>query len=116
MMCLSNFTSPKCDAFRSCKEVGLFLRELFTRFNDNEIQYCVLHSYDKLPDFASSDVDMAIDSSSMEAAERIIFKLSEDMKMKVIQRLLYDIPRCYFYVIFFRDEKGFPGFIQLEYR
>jgi len=40
--------------------VGAFVRALFEQFDAHEVRYCVLHSYDTLPDAARSDIDMAV--------------------------------------------------------
>jgi hypothetical protein len=102
-------------AFRHSKNVGLYLTTLFDRFNENGIAYCVLHSYDGLPQYAPSDVDMAIDSKDMVRAESIIFEAAALLGFKVIQKLHYDIPRCYYYVLFFRAADGTPGVVQLDF-
>ena len=103
------------DSFRYSKHVGCFLRRLFSRLEEEDICYCVLHSYESLPDHAPSDVDMAIDSAGLKKIEPIVMEVVKSFNFNIIQKLYYDIPRCYYYVIFFRDEHKMPGFIQLDF-
>lgn len=105
----------KYDNFRSSAKVGSFLTALFDRFASKSVQYCVLHSYESLPVFAPSDVDMAVASSDLEEVNGIVFDVCRSLGFKVIQKLHYDIPRCYYYIVFFRDADGSPGFVQLDF-
>jgi len=88
---------------------------MFDRFNAAGVRYCVLHSYDRLPEFTASDVDMAVDKVGLKKVDRIVFELAEELGFKVIQKLYYDVPHSYYYVLFFRDAEGLPGFIQLDF-
>lgn len=103
------------DNFRFSGKVGTYLTRLFDQFSHHGIQYCVLHSYNGLPAYAPSDVDMAVASSDLQRAEKVVFDVSASLGFKVIQKLYYDIPRCYYYVVFFRDDDGSPGFVQLDF-
>ncbi len=105
----------KNENFRFSAKVESFLTALFDQFASESVRYCVLHSYESLPAYAPSDVDMAVVSDDLEKAERLVFDVSKSLGFKVIQKLYYDIPRCYFYVVFFRDEDGRPGFVQLDF-
>lgn len=100
--------------FRFSKKVGTFLTKLFETFNLEKLCYCVLHSYEGLPAYTNSDVDMAVASGDLKKCEEIIFDVSDLLGFRVIQKLYYDIPRCYYYVVFFRDDDGAPGFVQLD--
>lgn len=100
--------------FRHSENVGVYLRAMFKRLNEKKIRYCVLHSYEQLPDFAPSDVDIAVDLDGMQNVEPIIYELAKDLGFKVIQKLYYDVPISFYYVLFFRDGNGLPGFIQLD--
>jgi len=102
-------------AFRNSAMVGRYLSAFFERLNENRVCYCVLHSYEGLPAYAPSDVDMAVASGDLRKTEAVLFEVSDLLGFKVIQKLYYDIPRCYYYVIFFRDEVGSPGFVQLDF-
>lgn len=100
--------------FRFSEKVGIFLTKLFETLNREELRYCVLHSYEALPGYTRSDVDMVIASGDLKKCEKIIFDVSDLLRFRVIQKLYYDIPRCYYYVVFFRDYDGTPGFVQLD--
>jgi hypothetical protein len=102
-------------SFRHSKKVGDFFTLFFERLNNQGVRYCVLHSYDGLPNYAPSDVDMAVASEDLERAESAVFDAAASLGFRVIQKLYYDIPRCYFYVVSFRDTDGKPGFVQLDF-
>jgi hypothetical protein len=112
---MTSAIDPKASmmSFRYSKKVGQYLRAFFDCLANEGIRYCVLHSYEGLPDYAPSDVDMAVDSCDLSHVEEIIFHVAELLDFRVIQKVHYDVPRCYAYVLFFRDE-GNPGFIQLD--
>jgi thymidylate kinase len=101
--------------FRDSKRVGQYLAHLFDRFNTEGINYCVLHSYEELPEYAPSDVDMAVHSDDLSKVEGIVFDVAGSLGFQVVQKLYYDIPRCYYYVLFFRDDDGTPGVVQLDF-
>ncbi len=103
------------EKFRYSEKVGEFLSAMFRRFNEAGVCYCVLNSYEQLPEFTASDVDMAIDKVGLKKVESIIFDLAETMGFKVINKLYYDVPLCYYYILSFRDADGQPGFIQLDF-
>ncbi len=102
------------DDFRFSEKVGIFLTTLFETLNLEKLRYCVLHSYEGLPVYTPSDVDMVVASSDLKRCEEIIFDVSDLLGFRVIQKLYYDIPRCYYYIVFFRDDDGTPGFVQLD--
>lgn len=103
------------EAFRHSKQVGQFLRAFFARMDVAGVRYCVLHGYDGLPDFAPSDVDMVVDGQGYCTIEGIIRSTAKQFGLRVVQRLHYDVPYCFFYVLAFRQEDGAPGFIQLDF-
>ena len=102
------------NSFRYSPKVSEFLVALFNKYNHHDLNYCVLHSYERLPHYAPSDVDMAVAYDDLQKAEQAIFDVADSLGFKVIQKLYYDIPRCYFYVVSFRDDNGMPGFVQID--
>jgi thymidylate kinase len=79
--------------------VKQILDGLFESFERLDIPYCVLHGYETLPESAPSDVDIAIDPKQKEAIDAIIYRLAAETGSVVTQKLYYDIPHCYYYVI-----------------
>ncbi len=75
------------------------LEGLFDSFDHHDIPYCVLHGYETLPELAPSDVDIAIDPRQKETLDAIIYALAAKTKSHVVQKLYYDIPCCYYYVL-----------------
>ncbi len=63
--------SPNGDA--ACPQsVGHFVRTLFRLMDESAIRYCVLHSWDQLPDHLSSDLDLAIHPDDKPAVPAIL--------------------------------------------
>ncbi|MBF0198339.1 MAG: hypothetical protein HQL32_11540 [Planctomycetes bacterium] len=65
--------------------------------------WCVLHSYESLPDYSASDVDMAF-SGSPKKLEELILRIAEESNWTVYQKLWYDIANCYYYIL--KNEEG----------
>jgi hypothetical protein len=81
-----------------------FFREMNKRFPD---QWCVLHSYENLPYYSLSDVDMAFSSNKLKSLENLIYNVAFDNEWEVIQRLWYDIEYCYYYVLWQKENDVF---------
>ena len=95
--------------------IGQYLNKLFSKFEQLDIRYCVLHSYEDLPDTPVSDVDIAIDRRGMNMLESILDKLSRDSELKIIQKLHYDVPFCYFYVLSYIEKNKLPSFVKIDF-
>lgn len=91
-----------------------FLTSLFQRLNKLDIQYCILHSYGQLPQYAASDIDIATDRHGLRAMDDILTELAEYSEFRIIQKLHYDVPSCYYYVVAYVDETGEPHFLGLD--
>jgi len=75
------------------------LDTLFNTFEAEDITYCVLHGYDTLPESTTSDVDIAIDHSRRTKLDSIVTEVSLKTGFLITQKIYYDIPHCYFYVL-----------------
>lgn len=75
------------------------LDRLFESLENHDVPYCVLHGYETLPEHAPSDVDIAIDPKKEKELDTIIYRLAAETGSVVTQKLYYDVPRCYYYVI-----------------
>lgn len=78
--------------------MDLFIR-LFETLEGSGIKYCVLHGYETLPEMAPSDVDIAIDPGKEQTLDSIIYHLAAEIGSVVTQKLYYDIPFCYYYIL-----------------
>ena len=79
---------------------GSFLEPFFREMNIKYANsWCVLHSYDNLPYFSSSDVDMAFSSADLKGLNNLIFEIAIKNEWVVIQKLWYDIEYCFYYVL-----------------
>jgi len=75
------------------------LQRLFENLETHDISYCVLHGYEKLPESVPSDVDIAIDPAKEKNLDILIYNLAAETDSFVTQKIYYDVPRCYYYVI-----------------
>lgn len=82
-----------------------FLNNLFTLLEQKNIHFAVLHEYETLPDRAASDIDMVIDPHFKDQMDAIISQATSGTALRIIQKLRYDIPYCYYYVM----AKVIPG-------
>ena len=73
-----------------------FFKEMNTEFQD---KWCVLHSYETLPYYSESDVDMAFSGTNIDALELLIKRMAKATEWVLLQKLWYDVQKCYYYVL-----------------
>jgi len=71
-----NGGSPNSEV-ASDQSVSHFLRTLFRLLNESEIRYCVIHSWDGLPEHLPSDLDLAIHPEDKPAIPSILQALRQ---------------------------------------
>ncbi|MEE9326113.1 MAG: hypothetical protein V3U71_02380 [Cocleimonas sp.] len=77
-----------------------FLKPFFNRMNESFLgQWCVLHSYETLPYFSESDVDMAFSASNVFRLEQLIIDVGKQHGWSLYQKLWYDVEKCFYYVL-----------------
>jgi hypothetical protein len=76
-----------------------FLRPFLLALREKSIRYCVLHSYEQLPFYTESDVDMALHGISREEFESLLQRVAREAGWEIVQRLWYDVPTCFCYVV-----------------
>jgi hypothetical protein len=77
-----------------------FLRPFFNKMNECfQGQWCVLHSYEGLPYFSESDVDMAFSANDTHRLEQIVIDIGKQYGWHLYQKLWYDAERCFYYVL-----------------
>lgn len=81
-----------------------FFTEMNIKFHD---KWSVLHSYENLPYFSESDVDMAFRSSDFKGLENLIFDVATKNGWIVLQKLWYDIEACYYFVLWDKENDVF---------
>jgi len=74
-----------------------FFKEMNTVFPR---KWCVLHSYETLPYYSASDVDMAFSGSHVQTLERSIKKIAKETGWVLLQKLWYDVQNCFYYVLY----------------
>ena len=86
-----------------------FFLEMNRRFPKD---WCVLHSFETLPDHSESDVDMALSSEDVEALERLILDVGHTTGWTVYQKLWYDEKYCFYYVL---KQNGTDHYLALDF-
>jgi hypothetical protein len=77
-----------------------FLEPFFIEMNKKfDKEWCVLHSYESLPNYSESDVDMAFSGADINALEELILTTAKTQGWTVYQKLWYDSEQCFYYVL-----------------
>src|SRR5881396_2779557 len=78
---LNNSTAPEAAALHlhslpadkhGAPDLQGFLRDLFVLLDSHGVRYCVLHSYEPLPEALGSDLDMAVDPSDTSKLPKVL--------------------------------------------
>lgn len=85
---------------------GFFFKELFSLFNKARFNYVVLHSWQTLPECATSDVDMLISGDEKKRLPLLLKMVEESTGWRFVQKLWYDVPWCFYYVAVSPDGKA----------
>jgi thymidylate kinase len=81
-----------------------FLRSLFRALEEQKVRYCVMHSWENLPDKFMSDVDLAIHPKDVRKVPQVFLSLSQ-AGYQVIQFVCYALKSYRFDFIWF-DSTG----------
>jgi thymidylate kinase len=81
-----------------------FLRLLFRLLDEHEIRYCVLHSWQGLPDELASDLDLAVHPSDRGKLPSA-FRALQDNGYQLVQCLNYFV-KAYYFVFFWFEDHG----------
>ncbi len=94
--------------------VRRFVGTFFAYFEKAFVPYCILHSYETLPEYASSDIDIAVDLGQKETLDALITRTASETGFIVIQKLHYDVPACFYYVLAESNSEGI-SVVQLDF-
>ena len=83
-----------------------FFKGLFKVLNEAGFNYVVLHSWQTLPEKATSDVDMLISEDEKKRLPLLLKKTEEATGWRFVQKLWYDVPWCFYYVAVSPDGKA----------
>lgn len=76
-----------------------FLNLFFSSLNNMDGNYCVIHSYEELPFYSEGDIDIAISNFSKNDLESLMIQICNKLSWRITQRLWYDVPECFYYVL-----------------
>lgn len=95
------------------KDHASYLIPFFEKMNATfPKDWCVLHSYETLPYYSASDVDMAFSGSDLKNLELLITEIAEQTGWQLYQKLWYDVQWCCYYVL---REKNTGIFLALDF-
>ena len=83
-----------------------FFKGLFKVLNEAGFNYVVLHSWQTLPEKATSDVDMLISADEKKRLPLLLKKAEKTTGWRFVQKLWYDVPWCFYYVAVSPDCKA----------
>jgi len=75
------------------------LANLFQHLAAKNIPYCILHAFENLNKESLSDIDLCISINGDGKLDNLLSNVCYGRNAKIIQKLLYDIPRVFYYVI-----------------
>ncbi len=93
---------------------SLLIDSLFKVFNQNDIPYCILHSYKYLPSKIESDLDIVVSSEYKNKLDIVLNHITFNSEFSIIQNLYYDIPNGYYYV-FYKHNSNPSLFIAFDF-
>ena len=73
-----------------------FFKEMSLKYKN---EWCVLHSYETLPFYSASDVDMVFSGNDVKGLENLIHDVAIQNGWHVLQKLWYDIETCHYYIL-----------------
>ena len=77
-----------------------YLILFFTEMNKSfQNKWCILHSYETLPHYSKSDVDMAFSGTNVADLESLLVRVAKKTGWSIYQKLWYDVKNCYYYVL-----------------
>lgn len=82
----------------------VFFEQMNNKFTN---EWCVLHSYETLPHYSESDVDMAFSGRDIDGLESLIVKVAKSTGWSLYQKLWYDVETCFYYVLKRKDSNVF---------
>lgn len=94
---VSGLAYPFSDEQRTCRD---FLTTLFSTFDGTGLRYCVLHSWDDLPERIKSDLDIALHPDDFSALP-LAFQSLRNSGYMPVQALNYLVGAYYFVFVWF---------------
>ncbi|MGH4119460.1 hypothetical protein [Clostridium sp.] len=89
--------------------LNIFFEKLYSR----NIKYCVLHSYDLIPDQIESDIDITIEYNKIQEIEEIFEEIENEIGWKVVQKLRHEYCAYYYVLITYDNNQLYT--VQLDF-
>ena len=96
-----DFTYPSVCTSELSRTPEDFLVTLFNSLDSNEIRYCVLHSWEELPEKLSSDLDIAVHPGDVRKLP-FVFRFLREKGYTAVQVLNYFV-NAYYFVFFWLE-------------
>ena len=85
--------------------VSEFLFVFFAEMKEAGLNYAVLHEWRKLPCKTESDIDMVVDKTGLSLLPEVLKSVESKTGWRIVQKLWYDVPACYYHVAVSPDAK-----------
>ncbi len=89
--------------------LGSFLEDFFSRLDNAAVSYCVLHSYQGLPEYVENDIDLLVDQRHLKAFRQCILTAAENSGW-----VLFKNPIRYAFQSFWFKDVYECGFVQID--
>ena len=89
-----------------------FLDTLFNKMAQQNIRFAVIHNGDNLQDALKSDIDIALDEHPEHRVAALILEICNTFNFRLTNRLHYEIPHGYYYIIASDDNP--PTFLHID--
>ena len=76
-----------------------FFTNFFRTLKEANCDYVVLHSWQTLPEMATSDVDFLVSAQERSRVEPLIRQAAAACGWRLVQKLWYDVPWCFYFVV-----------------
>lgn len=94
-------------------DISIPLNWLFNKLNSTGIKYCVLHSFEQLPKYSDSDVDIVIDKKYLNKIPELLYELEKKTKWKVVQKIKHEYNSEYY--VLYNSEDSHINYLQLDF-
>jgi len=99
--------------YEKTEGINSALNWLFEKLKRDNVKYCVLHSYETLPDFSESDIDICIERRFFSKIPFILSELENATGWTVVQKIQHEY-NCEYYVLYKLIDNKIE-FLQLDF-
>ncbi len=95
------------------RQAAPVLLEIVRRLKIRGEDYVIIHARDRIRAETFSDIDFAFSRSPVLAIQPVLLEMQNEGQLLVVQRLHYDVPDCYYFVVAVPTADG-ADYLQLD--